>query len=102
MADGTVDELIARASGTIEIRIEVKGAGVVAELGRVAGVREVTERHDHGDGRVALSIVTEPGPDLRPAIFELAKAKGWTLYELHQRTRSLEHLFQELTVAEPS
>jgi len=40
--------------------------------------------------------------DLRPDIFRLAQDRGWTLYELHQRARSLESVFQELTTSEPS
>jgi hypothetical protein len=35
--------------------------------------------------------------EVRPAIYELAKQRSWTLYELHQATRSLEDLFRELT-----
>jgi hypothetical protein len=36
---------------------------------------------------------------LRPEIFGLAKARGWTLFELHQQTGSLEDLFRQLTSA---
>lgn len=102
VADGGVDELAARASGSVEVRVEASGAGVAAELEALDGVQRVSEAHDHGDGRVAVTVVAEQGHDIRPDIFGLAKGKGWTLYELHQRTRSLEHLFQELTVSEHS
>ena len=102
VADGAVDDLMARASGSVEVRVEAKGAGVVAGLGALDGVQRVSEAHDHGDGRVAATVVADQAHDVRPAIFDLAKANGWTLYELHQRTRSLEHLFRELTVSEPS
>jgi hypothetical protein len=30
-------------------------------------------------------------------VFELAKASGWTLFELHQEAGSLEDLFRQLT-----
>jgi hypothetical protein len=44
-------------------------------------------------------IVTAATPDdLRPRIFELAKAEQWTLFELHQEAGSLEDLFRELTI----
>lgn len=102
VADGAVDDLVAQASGSVEIRVEASGANVVAEIQSLEGVLRVSETHDHGDGRVAVTVVAEQTHDIRPAIFGLAKGKGWTLYELHQRTRSLEHLFQELTVSEPS
>jgi hypothetical protein len=45
------------------------------------------------------AIVTAQGADdLRPRIFELAKAQQWTLFELHQEAGSLEDLFRELTI----
>src|SRR5207247_494039 len=50
-----------------------------------------------GDGRVALPLTADRTADLRPEIFALAKARGWTLYELHQETGSLEELFRQLT-----
>lgn len=102
VADGSVDRLVAQASGTVEVRVEASGTGVAAGLEAIAGVERISETHDHGDGRVAVTVVADHGRDIRPDVFELAKTNGWTLYELHQRTRSLEHLFQELTVAEPS
>ena len=108
VADGQVDDLVARVSGAVEVRVEVGGAGgsgqggVAKALARLEGVHEVGETHDHGDGRVALSLTADAAADVRPAVFELAKAEGWTLYELHQQTRSLERLFQELTTSEPS
>jgi hypothetical protein len=42
-------------------------------------------------------VTAEKEADVRPGIFDLAKARGWTLYELHQETGSLEELFRQLT-----
>src|SRR5437660_940888 len=47
--------------------------------------------------RVGLAQAILHPPDLRPEIFGLAKARGWTLYELHQAAGSLEDLFHQLT-----
>jgi len=105
VADGQVEDLVARVSGAVEVRVEVgaSGGGAVADaLGRLAGVQEVGDVHDHGDGRVALTLTADAAADVRPSVFEVAKDQGWTLYELHQQTRSLESLFQELTSSEPS
>ena len=102
VADGAVDDLVARASGSVEVRVEASGAGIAAELEALDGVQRISEMHEHDDGRVAVTVVADQGHDVRPDIFGLAKAKGWTLYELHQRTRSLGHLFRELTLSEPS
>ncbi len=49
------------------------------------------------DGRLSVTLTAATPPDVRPAIFTLAKERGWTLYELHQETRSLEQVFRELT-----
>ncbi len=54
------------------------------------------EVRESGD-RVTLELSAEAASEVRPAIFDLAKSSGWTLYELHQETRSLEALFQQLT-----
>ncbi len=49
------------------------------------------------EGRVRLMLTVNLGPDLRPAIFKLAKEKNWVLWELHEETRSLQDLFGLLT-----
>jgi ABC-2 type transport system ATP-binding protein len=96
-ADGPVDELVAQASGAIRIAVEVSGSGVSDAVRDVEGVRQVEEVADHQTGRLLLNVTADSSPDVRPAIFDLAKTKDWTLYELHQETRSLEDLFRELT-----
>jgi ABC-2 type transport system ATP-binding protein len=96
-ADGPVDELVAQASGTVRIAVEATGAGVADAIQGVEGVRQVEEAADHQTGRLVLTVTADSSFDVRPAIFDLAKTKDWTLYELHQETRSLEDLFRELT-----
>jgi ABC-2 type transport system ATP-binding protein len=97
VADGPVDDLVARAKGSARIAVEASGAGVAARLAGVPGVTTV-EEHGSSDGRVRVIVTVTGGEDLRPRIFELAKAEGWTLFELHQEAGSLEDLFRELTV----
>jgi gliding motility-associated transport system ATP-binding protein len=97
VADGPVDRLIQQAEGVVQIAVEAAGSDVASSLGRLAGVRGVEPARSGGDGRVAFRVTADKGADVRPAIFELAKAGGWTLYELHQETASLEDLFRQLT-----
>jgi ABC-2 type transport system ATP-binding protein len=97
VADGPVDQLIARAEGASRIAVEASGTGVAERLASLPGVGEV-EPHDSGDGRVRVIVTAAGAEDLRPRIFELAKAEQWTLYELHQEAGSLEDLFRELTI----
>ncbi len=96
-ADGVVSELIARATGAVQITIEAAGSGITDALSSLDGVYRINESHQQKDGRVNVSLTADASKDVRPAIFEAAKSKGWTLYELHQEARSLEDLFQELT-----
>jgi len=103
VADGPVDRLIRQAEGAVEIAVEAAGDGVAAALAQLPGVRQVAPQDRTADGRVALTLTADRTRDLRPEIFALAKARGWTLYELHQAAGSLEDLFQQLTqgAAEP-
>ena len=87
VADGPVDQLIAKAAGD----------GVPQALAQLPGVLQVAPQRDAGDGRVALTLTADRATDLRPEIFALAKSRGWTLYELHQEAGSLEQLFHQLT-----
>jgi ABC-2 type transport system ATP-binding protein len=97
VADGPVDRLIQHAEGVVQITVEAAGSDVAASLARLAGVRGVEPARSAGEGRVALRVTADHDADLRPGIFELAKARGWTLYELHQESGNLEELFRQLT-----
>ena len=97
VADGPVDTLIRQAEGLLQITVEARGADIAASLARIPGVRAVEPARAGGDGRVAVRLAADPASDVRPAVFELAQARGWVLYELHQESGSLEELFRHLT-----
>jgi ABC-2 type transport system ATP-binding protein len=102
VADGAVSELVAQAEGLVHIVVEVVGSGSLDALKALDGVREVHERTGTGE-RTAVTLVADGKVDLRPEIFGLARDRGWTLFELHQETASLEDLFRQLTqIGEPS
>jgi ABC-2 type transport system ATP-binding protein len=101
VADGPADELAAGAGGASRILVEMDGQGVAEGIGTLDGVQEVVEREASGDGRTALLLTVGGGRDVRPEIFGMARDRGWTLYELHQESRSLEDLFLELTAEAP-
>lgn len=98
VADGAVDTLVSQATAGVRISVEAAGAQVENRLAAISGVRGI-EHRETTNGRVKLSI-TAVGEDVRPRIFELAKAEGWVLYELHQESGSLEDLFRQLTAGE--
>ena len=99
VADGPVDELVARASGVVRITVEAVGEGIAEAVGMLQGVQRVNEVHEVAGGRVAVTLTCDSARDLRPEVFALATARGWTLYELHQETHGLEDLFRELTTS---
>ena len=57
---------------------------------------------DVPDGRVRFTVSGRAGLDPRRQIFEMAAERGWPLWELHLQQESLEDLFRQLTVSEPS
>ena len=97
VADGPVDQLIARAKGASRIGVEAAGDAIASRLAALPGVASV-EPHESSNGRERVVVTAAGAEDLRPRIFELAKAERWTLYELHQEAGSLEDLFRELTI----
>jgi gliding motility-associated transport system ATP-binding protein len=97
VADGPMDDLVARAKGETRIVVEATGENVPGRLATLAGV-EAVDAHDTPDGRSRVVVTAASADDLRPRIFELAKAERWTLFELHQEAGSLEDLFRELTI----
>ncbi len=78
------------------------GTGVAERLQALPGVRGVELQEQGGGGRIRASLAVSGEADLRPRIFELAKAEGWILYELHQEAGNLEDLFHELTTGDPA
>jgi len=100
VADGAVDELVSRAQSGVRVSIEAVGLNIAERLSELPGVSGVESHDAAAPGRTRLTVTADASDDIRPGIFELAKRDGWTLFELHQETGSLEDLFRELTAAE--
>jgi ABC-2 type transport system ATP-binding protein len=96
VADGPVDDLVSRAKDGGRISVEASGAGIADRLAGLPGVRGVEARPTESN-RIRATVTVAGTEDLRPQVFELAKASGWTLFELHQEAGSLEDLFRQLT-----
>ncbi len=96
-ADGPVEQLTAEAEGAVQVMVEAVGEGLVEGVRALSGVLSVEGPHPRGGDQVAVTLVTDGSRDVRPDVFALARERGWTLYELHQETRSLENLFRQLT-----
>jgi ABC-2 type transport system ATP-binding protein len=98
VADDSVEHLLNQATSGVRITVEASGSpDIESRLGALAGVRTVEALETTGD-RVRATVTAGGDRDLRPEIFGIAKAEGWTLYELHQAAGSLEDLFRQVTV----
>lgn len=94
-AEGTVAELRASRSARATYVIEVEGDGADTLLGTLPEVAIVSAEPHAGRWRIRLEAPHET--ELRPIIFELARDRGWILWELHRDSASLERLFHALT-----
>ncbi len=65
-------------------------------LAALAGATRVTESPTE-EGLYRFEIAGGKDGDLRPEIFKLAVAKGWTLLELRRDAQSLDSVFRDLT-----
>lgn len=98
VADGPVAALVRRAQGAAQVYVEATGDGVIESLRALPGVASVEPAATAADGgRVGATLTVDGDADIRPEVFRLAKARDWTLYELHQAAGSLESLFRQLT-----
>ena len=100
VADGDVDELVsAGGAGTrVTVELEAPASDARAALADLAGVHSTEPAEGAAEGRMRLTVLGDGDP--RRAVFELASARGWPLWELHLERKSLEDLFRQLTVRE--
>ncbi len=95
VADGTVADLASERAGGASYRIEAEGEGVESALASLEGVSSVSA--EVRDGRTRARVEASSGTELRPAVFQLATRRGWTLWELHRERADLERVFRSLT-----
>jgi ABC-2 type transport system ATP-binding protein len=97
-ADARLEDLAATVDFILVL--DAGGPNVVEELNALNGVRAVDVfPTSDGDG---YRISGTDGADLRPAIYDLARDRGWPLRELRRDVRTLESVFNELATAEIS
>ena len=84
-----------RTAGGVRLEAKVGDDNGVAELKKIAGVRDVTASND-GDWKT-FSLRVESGADVREEIFRLASQRRWSVRELSQQRATLEDVFVEIT-----
>lgn len=104
-ADNPTAELKARFGHRAAVRVSVAGAEdaelarALSAIPKAAGVTRVTYEDPlkAGLGLLTYEVACEGDADVRPAVFNLVKDRGWTLYEMGVRANSLEDVFRSLT-----
>lgn len=79
----------------IEVQADEKSAR--AALQEIPGIRNVSVESAGGSGRIALTVESAQGQDVRSQIAAKLVGKGWPLFELRGMHLSLEDIFLELT-----
>jgi ABC-2 type transport system ATP-binding protein len=103
VADGKTQTLKQSASGASLIRIALRNAdleSVKKELQVIDGVTDIVpaSREDGEDeGVLNVTLTCQSSVDVRGDIYRKIKDTDWILVELHQETKTLEHIFRELT-----
>jgi ABC-2 type transport system ATP-binding protein len=100
VADGSTADI--KSSFGRETRIYIKMGGadsgtVAGELRKIGGVTAVSDAPGNEEGLSSLVLQSPGDRDVRPDVFHLAGEKGWVLYEMRRESRTLEHVFRELT-----
>ncbi|HDP95589.1 MAG TPA: ATP-binding cassette domain-containing protein [Candidatus Aminicenantes bacterium] len=100
VADGDITAL--KESAGRDTRIVVTLAKAEAGkarsvLKKVPGVMGIDTESHPGDSVIHLSLAVEPGKDIRVPVYHAIKAEDWDLLELQRQSKSLEHIFRELT-----
>ena len=96
VADSLVSDLLKHTTGAKKVHVEVEGDQVESGLNNLSGVESI-EREETTEGRKRYVLSVDQDADPRADIFELAKRRGWVLWELHEDAVDLEDVFHELT-----
>lgn len=108
--DAKLEELRAGNAAMVAIAVQA-GAGTGADgakdndaeveraLGAISGVSRVEKRDQQGEYR-RWRVTSDSNPDLCPALYDVARDKGWRLAELRSDARTLEAVFRELADAQ--
>ena len=99
-ADGSVD-MLKQASGeerSINISLlKADMADVRNALTAIDGVSRVEDRHESEADVLGARVVCRSGEDLRERVYQAIKETDWVLMAFQQETKTLEHIFRELT-----
>ncbi len=96
VAQGTPQELVARASGTT-VFVAVKGDDAMESIAAAPFVKKTDLVETASDGFKRLAVIGQDNQDISLNLYQLAVEKNWLLRELRFETASLEDVFAKLT-----
>jgi ABC-2 type transport system ATP-binding protein len=104
VADGSPDELAARAGGEEIVNVQLKGnpSDYREKLLAIPVVARVEVVESGEVGMASLLITGHDGAegDLRELVYGVIRAENWSLLELYRQRLSLEDIFKQLTMGE--
>ena len=95
----TPENLTTQVKGGQRVHLESQAdqTALRAAIQEIPGVRKVEIEPAGTNGRVAVSVESGPGEDVRSEIAAKVVGRGWPLFELRGVNLSLEDIFLELT-----
>lgn len=97
-AEGTTEMLREQASGQT-LQLELKGGTIEeyrTELLNLEKVNSLVVNKQKGNSGALLQVRTQG--DIREEIYAAIKNKNWSLLEMYRQQKTLEHIFQDLTL----
>jgi len=97
IADGSVESVLSGGSGVrITVELEAEAGEALTALQSLSSVSQVRPAVEQGEWPRFLVSGTG-SQDPRPDVFELARDRNWTLWELRREREDLEDIFREMT-----
>ena len=100
VADGSTEALKQEGNRENIIHISLKNADIASAkqiFGEINGVSRIETPKAPRDDLIDISLTCDASYDLRQTVYRKIKETDWDLFELRQETKTLEHIFRDLT-----
>ena len=103
-AEDTPANLAAKVKGGQHIRLEAQAeeGALRSAIGELSGIQKIEIEPAGAPGRLAATIESAAGQDVRSQLAAKIVGKGWPLFELRGANLSLEEIFLQLTTDDSS
>ncbi len=101
VADGTTESIKNSSDGKNTISISLKNAELAAvetAIKSINGIDTIEQLESELEGTIKLLIECNSDNDLREQVYSVIKSNDWILLELYQESKTLEHIFRNLTM----